>query len=1148
MSSHASALARLRSIDMPGRYHAYYDELTRRAGAEFEVAAAAKSTLCDASSNVEPRIAYDLADRVARMHDIEIATDLRDHLATHGKEVTALRLSEQIARGKYLPADADLVTRLDLAVRVGLAIVTEGVTVAPLQGIAEVSIRKNRDESEYLSVSIAGPMRSAGGTESAVTMLLADHVRKTVGLSKYVANSFGDDETGRFVEELRVYERDSGMGFQYHVLDEDIVTVVSNLPVELDGVETDPVEVVNHKGMKRIKTDRVRGGALRVLNDGLIGRSKKLLKRIDLYNLDGWEWLAGLRGAVQTGDDKEDAAAKRMREVIIGRSVLSTSGRLGGFRLRYGRACNTGFAAIGFHPAVAEILNHTIVVGTQVKIDMPGKGATVAFVDSIEPPTVMLDGGDVVRVSDADHAAGLRGRIKEILHLGDVLVSFGDFLENNARLVPSGYVEEYWRAELAARIEAGGYEARSRLGRFLGEAPSLAESLQLARDEGVPLYPRYLHYWDQIAVDGLAALLEGVRGRGAGELRLDAATCKPVLERLGVPHRAEGDEAVLAGDEAVLFEALLYRKRPDTGAAAPPPPGGAAGGAPAAPSVPEMISASSGIEIRPKFSTALGVRIGRPEKAAARSMTPPVHTLFPVSAKGGAQRDLLKAAAEPDFFTHISNRACAGCGEMSLGIRCAGCGEKTAVARACGQCRAAVDGDECGRCKRKVVAYAYRSVPIKKLLMAAQEKARVRAQVPLKGVNELIGQDRAAEPLEKGLLRQSRGLTVFKDGTVRFEATNSPLTHFRPAWIGTGVDRLRELGYEHDIDGLPLERDDQTVELMMQDVIIPEDGAAHLVRACKYVDDELERFYGRPRYYNASNADSLVGQLVVGLAPHTSVGVVARIIGRTGTHVCFGTPNWHSAKRRDADGDADSVMLLMDVLLNFSRQFLSDRIGGLMDAPLLIQPLVLPHESQPQAHNLEVMRAFPAKFFEATLGSPKASDVDCVEIIRSRLDSPEQFRNYHYTHPTGALTKSNLRSAYSTAGSMVDKLDMQIRTADLIRAVDTSVIVTNVLTAHLVPDMMGNLRSYAQQKMRCTACNASYRRPPLRGKCKCGHELIQTITRASVEKYLSMAKRLVEKYDISRYHHGRVHALADEIDLVFGKGTGDQALLTDFAA
>ena len=61
--------------------------------------------------------------------------------------------------------------------------------------------------------------------------------------------------------------------------------------------------------MERIDTDRVRGGALRVLNDGLIGRAKKLLKRIELYNLDGWEWLNDLKGAIQTGD-REDALQK----------------------------------------------------------------------------------------------------------------------------------------------------------------------------------------------------------------------------------------------------------------------------------------------------------------------------------------------------------------------------------------------------------------------------------------------------------------------------------------------------------------------------------------------------------------------------------------------------------------------------------------------------------------------------------------------------------------------------------------------------------------------------------------------------------------------------------------------------------------------
>ena len=94
---------------------------------------------------------------------------------------------------------------------------------------------------------------------------------------------------------------------------------------------------------------------------------------------------------------------------------------------------------------------------------------------------------------------------------------------------------------------------------------------------------------------------------------------------------------------------------------------------------------------------------------------------------------------------------------------------------------------------------------------------------------------------------------------------------------------------------------------------------------------------------------------------------------------------------------------------------------------------------------------------------------------------------------------------------------------------------------------MGNLRAYARQSFRCTACGRSYRRLPLLQHCICGNKLIQTITRASVEKYLKLAKRLIEKYKMSTYQKGRIIALSDEIDLVFGKSDGDQALLTDYA-
>ena len=253
--SENDAILRIKNIEMPNYYFEYYSDLSKETYSIFEHAAEAKSSLVDSSGIIEPKIAFDLADRVAKMHEIDISEPLRELLKTNGKELSALIFSKEIAEGRYSSPETTLEERLDLAVRVGLAIVTEGVTIAPLQGISAVKIKKNKDGSEYLSISIAGPMRSAGGTESAVTMLIADHVRKTVNLSEYKANSF-DDETGRFVEELRIYEREAS-NFQFHVLDEDITTVISNLPVELDGVDTDPFEVVNHKGMNRIKTDRV---------------------------------------------------------------------------------------------------------------------------------------------------------------------------------------------------------------------------------------------------------------------------------------------------------------------------------------------------------------------------------------------------------------------------------------------------------------------------------------------------------------------------------------------------------------------------------------------------------------------------------------------------------------------------------------------------------------------------------------------------------------------------------------------------------------------------------------------------------------------------------------------------------------------------
>src|ERR687886_1294193 len=508
------AEACLKGVPMPQYYLKYHHDILKTVQNSFELATKARKLGLDISDIVEPKIAYDLADRVAKMHNIDIADRLRTLLSNTSKEKAALKIAEEIAIGEY--GTDDIQTRLNNAVRVSLAIVTEGVTVAPLQGIADVRLKNNIDGTQYLSISFAGPIRSAGGTEAALTMLIADHARRVVGVAKYIANSY-DDETGRFIEELRIYEREVG-NFQFKVLDEDVIKCIINLPVELDGMDTDPVEVAGHREMKRISTNRVRGGALRVMNDGLIGRSRKLLNLVETLNLDGWDWLKELKGAVQTGDD-DDAVHHRMSEVITGRPVLSMTKKIGGFRLRYGRCYNTGFATVGIHPAVPVLLNDAIVVGTQIKMDMPGKASTIALVDNIEPPIVRLCDGSVLQISTTEQAITMQPRIEKILYLGDILISYGDFLENNAHLPPTSYVEEVWALELHSKLLTLPFSSLTQLTENITKDrliqlskepllifPTIDEAFKIAKHLNIPLHPKYSFYWDSITVDEVLLL------------------------------------------------------------------------------------------------------------------------------------------------------------------------------------------------------------------------------------------------------------------------------------------------------------------------------------------------------------------------------------------------------------------------------------------------------------------------------------------------------------------------------------------------------------------------------------------------------------------------------------------------------------------
>lgn len=1135
------------TIPMSDEYRQYADSLEKRLETIYSVAKEARKKGLDPALAPEPEIAKDLAALVEGLVGPPgVAESIRDLAEKLSREALTFKITEQIINGDFGAMDAR--EAAEQAMRTALAILTEGITAAPIQGIAKVEIKTNPDKTKYLAIYYAGPIRSAGGTEQALTIIVGDYIRRLLKLDRYKPT---EDEVARFIEEVRLFER-SIARFQYHISDDELRRGIQNIPVEVTGTESDPVEVSTFRNLPRIETNNVRGGALRVVNDGIVGRAAKVLTTIEKLQIDGWEWLGGLK------EFSKKKKAGFMADVIAGRPIFSFPSRAGGFRLRYGRSRNTGLAAVGIHPVTMMVVQNFLAAGTQLRLEGPGKGGIVVPVDSIEPPVVRLKNGSVVRVT-LKNFKSLEKLIDKILFLGDILIGFGDFLYTNKPLRPSGYNEEWWQEEVTAAIEQKFGPNLKKAADAVGVSvsvledwlanpyknkPKSTEAIAISLVFGVPLHPFFTFFWENITTEEFGALKTWLLASETKKendvvheiVGIKDEKVKAILEKLCVPHKVVTNKINLVDEEAHILAFCLGLSAPESQIDS-------------SESVLEAIQKFTGIKVREKAPSFVGARMGRPEKAKHREMKPLVHSLFPVGLAGGSRRNLSEAATKTSIEIDLAMRRCPECNETTFLVKCPNCDADTKYDKICPQCGRSFGDDECPICKVSTRSYAKQQVNLRAYMRSACRNLGLPMLNLVKGVKGMTNETKTPEILEKGILRARYGLSVFKDGTIRFDVTNAPLSHFTPKEVGVSVDQLRKNGYLHDQNGNPLTETEQICELKIQDVVVPQKCADYFVRVAHFLDDLLEKVYKLPPYYNVKKASDLIGRLIVGLAPHTSVGIVGRIIGFTPLNVCYAHPLWHSAKRRDCDGDEDALMLALDTILNFSKIFLPSQIGGIMDAPILIIPVVNPVEVQRQAHEVDVAAKYPALFYEKTWEKAETRQlIDSIDIIEHRLNTAAQFEGFKYTIPVSDVNMGNPESVYKKLGKMTDKLHSQLVLAEKIEAVDADVVAKKVLTTHFVRDIAGNLRAFTTQKFRCKACNKKFRRLPLLGKCPaCGGELTLTVYRGGIEKYLPEAQKLVKKYGLSEYYAQRLAMVADEIIILFEGKKPRQICLTAFS-
>jgi len=838
--------------------------------------------------------------------------------------------------------------------------------------------------------------------------------------------------------------------------------------------------------------------------------------------------------------------------------VFGHPSEAGGFRLRYGRARNHGFATAGVHPATMRLVDDFLAAGTQLKTERPGKAAGVVPVDSIEGPTVRLANGDVRRIDDPAEAAEVANGVEAVLDLGEYLVNFGEFVENNHPLAPASYAPEWWRRELEATdadVQALADDPHVDL-----DDPEPDEALDWAAAYDCPLHPSYTYLWHDVSVDAFAALAGAVADGDVvdGTLVIERTeTTRRALECLLVEHR-QREDALRIPVWRPLARSLGVREglvREWTLADLPASAREYDGGENAI----RAVDAVAPFEVRERAPTRIGCRMGRPEKSEERELSPAVHGLFPIGEAGGSTRDVSAAADDREHGPRgrvevtVADRACPDCGSHTYRHACPDCGSHTDPHHECSDCGTVAEPDEsgrvvCPRCDREVSASTRREIDLKAAYRGALETVgeRESAFEILKGVKGLTSQNSAPEPLGKGVLRAKHGVSAFKDGTVRYDMTDLPVTAVRPAELDVTADRFRELGYETDVAGDPLRHDDQLVELRVQDVVLSDGAADHLLRTADFVDDLLESMYDLPAFYRIEERADLVGELVFGMAPHTSAATVGRIVGFTSASVGYAHPYFHAAKRRNCDGDEDCVMLLMDGLLNFSRSFLPDQRGGSMDAPLVMSSRIDPTEIDDEAHNMDVVAEYPRELYEASRRLAEPDEVD-VTLAGDSVETDAEYAGFDHTHDTTDIAMGPDLSAYKTVGDMEAKMDAQLELARTLRAVDETDVAERVIEYHFLPDLIGNLRAFASQETRCLDCGESYRRPPLTGDCReCGGDVTLTVYRGSVTKYIDTAVEVAERFGCREYTKQRLKILERSLESVFEDDTNKPASLGDF--
>ncbi|MHA2154647.1 MAG: hypothetical protein ACXABU_04855 [Candidatus Hodarchaeales archaeon] len=1102
-------------------FQEYVEQIKKALTAQIKLANKARSLKYDPYSKVESIITPSSTDNILAILNLPgLENYLPERINEHKNLLLlAADVAKQIVNGRFSKNSKE--NLILIAVQSAFVILSRGQCSVPKEYVHKVRIDPKQN---YLTLFFTNTIRYVPGSVIGLVILISDYLRGILHLNRFHSSP---ETIGRYEEELEIFLTMSDRVSKFN--SDHLRLFIQNIGIELSSDPYERIEVQKYRNLPKI-TNHLRMGLCVTLERVLHNLQPIIVQKLK-SGIPEWEWLD--KAQFISFEQNRSFGTEDIRST---QPLLSQSNQSGGFRLRYGESRTTGFGTIGIHP-VTMALTGILTPGCTVQLDISDNFYAINPVSSIMGPLVELEDGSLKRINKLSELRKTKVNIKQIWEMGDLLISISD-IPISTPIVFSAWTEEWWKQEIDSAIAikkddpsgVGNFDiSKEKLDQLLQNPlnyyPTWDFALILSKVFNVPLHPRFSLNWNELAISDFILLIQKLKEKNDLLLPADEEILR-IIKQLGVPFEIIEDkiQSEILEPFIPIFRdespKLMERLREDI----------------------ETITVESlcqdilKVPIRSLCYRRIGFKLIRVEKSEPRFTNPPHHVIFPLGKHGGPQKDFFKLPQDSSIKIRIADRYCNSCDINTFTVFCPECKQQTNQKYTCRDGHTS-DSSTCSICEKKAYPTKLKTVNINGIFNSGLKKIGTPEIKKVKGISYLDNSYGVPESLIKGILRAEHDIFVFKDGTSRFSYTNSPIRFFSPNEINTSISELQRLGYAHDIYGKNLTDGDQLIEIFPYDIIINEEGMKFIFAQSKFLDDELTFQYNTSPYYRLQSHKNVIGSLIVGIAPTSQIGVIGRIIGYSNNKVLFAHPLWHLLKSRSCNGVTDSITLLLDVLLNFSREFIPTYHGGAVDVPSVINLVdswtdLLDYS----IHNSSVLNRI---FYQELQNNPKQIDLLSHEI--SLLTSPEDL-----AHSSNDLSSFSMENQL-TEKKVIARIKIALNSLQSIRGVEEGKYVDKLLINDFLIKISKSISRFFRQPIRCKFCKTTYRRVPLSERCpNCNNKTLElTLSKGWVLRYLHIINQLYDRYtdDLSEYTKSWIRFIELNKNLLFDVGPQPTTLI-----